>query len=60
MNPQKSEKKKEAGRSQKGFERSRNPGSSPTRGQEQRRHEGPAGQHRQPDDDLDNEERDEE
>src|SRR5262245_38886627 len=56
MNPQRSEKKKETGRSQKGFERSRKP--TPAHGQEHHRQEGPGGQHQQPDDELDYEEKD--
>jgi hypothetical protein len=56
MNPQRSEKNKEPGRSQKGFERSRK-GSSAPHGQEHYRPEGPDVQREQPDDEFDDEEK---
>ncbi|HKA29113.1 MAG TPA: hypothetical protein VKH82_07055 [Candidatus Binatia bacterium] len=55
MNPQRSEKNKEPGRSQTGFERSRKRGSSAPHGQEHHRPEGPDVQHEQPDDEFDEE-----
>ena len=57
MNPQRSEKKKEHGRSQKGFERSGKRDPNATHGQEHHRPEGPGTQHEQPDDEFDDEEK---
>jgi hypothetical protein len=55
MSPQRSEKEKATGRSQKGFERGRNRTSStPPHGGDKRHREGPTGQRSE--DDFENEE----
>jgi len=57
MNLQRSEKTKEPGRSQKGFERGKKRGSSATHDQGHHRPEGPDAQHEQPEDEFDDEEK---
>jgi hypothetical protein len=56
MNPQRSEKEKDTGRSQKGFERRRNRTSSPpSHGGDKQHREGPTGQ--RPEDDFEDDDK---